>query len=104
MKLAVFSFNILFFLSNSVESYKEQAIFDYKCFLCKYSGDLIIDYHDKGARPTSLFNIITTICTYLKIEDRAICKGMINNIGEQLFAILDVANGTISARDICGMV
>ena len=29
---------------------------------------------------------------------------MIKNIGEQLFAILDVSNGTISARDICGMV
>ena len=29
---------------------------------------------------------------------------MINKVGEQLFAILDVSNGTISAKDICGMV
>ena len=29
---------------------------------------------------------------------------MINNVGEQLFAILDAANGTVSAIDICGMV
>lgn len=29
---------------------------------------------------------------------------MINNVGEQLFAILDEDNGTISSKDICGMV
>ena len=32
---------------------------------------------------------------------------MIQNIGEQIFAILDVnkqTNGTITSRDICGMV
>ena len=29
---------------------------------------------------------------------------MITNVGEQLFAILDAANGTVSAVDICGMV
>ena len=29
---------------------------------------------------------------------------MINEVGDQLFAILDVANGTVSAKDICGMV
>ena len=29
---------------------------------------------------------------------------MINTVGEQLFAILDVDNGTISGKDICGMV
>ena len=33
-----------------------------------------------------------------------VCSGMIDKVGEQLFAILDVANGTISAKDICGMV
>ena len=33
-----------------------------------------------------------------------VCSGMINKVGEQLFAILDVSNGTISAKDICGMV
>ncbi len=29
---------------------------------------------------------------------------MINSVGIQLFAILDVANGTIAAKDICGMI
>ena len=29
---------------------------------------------------------------------------MIDNVGQQLFAILDVSNGTISPHDICGMV
>ena len=29
---------------------------------------------------------------------------MINNVGEQLFAILDASNGTILPVDICGMV
>ena len=70
MKLILLSVSILVFFSIPTKTYEEQALFDYKCFLCKYSGDLIIDYHDKGARPTSLFNIITTLCTYLKIEDR----------------------------------
>ena len=38
------------------------------------------------------------------VKFQQVCKGMINNIGIQLFAILDQANGTVSAKDICGMV
>ena len=33
-----------------------------------------------------------------------VCQGMIDNVGIQLFAILDVANNTVKANDICGMV
>ena len=73
MKFRCSSFIILFTFGNLVTSYQhyeDQSLFDYKCFLCKYTGDLIIDYHDRGAKPSSLFNIITTLCTYLGGEDK----------------------------------
>ena len=73
MKFTCSSFIILFTFGNLVTSYQhyeDQSLFDYKCFLCKYTGDLIIDYHDRGAKPNSLFNIITTLCTYLGGEDK----------------------------------
>ena len=73
MKFTCISFIILFTFGNLVTSYQhyeDQSLFDYKCFLCKYTGDLIIDYHDRGAKPNSLFNIITTLCTYLGGEDK----------------------------------
>ena len=73
MKFTCSSFIILFTFGNLVTSYQhyeDQSLFDYKCFLCKYTGDLIIDYHDRGAKPNTLFNIITTLCTYLGREDK----------------------------------
>ena len=78
--------------------------FDYKCLLCKWTGQLILDYHSTGQKPNSFFNVLSVLCSYLGHQDRQVCQGMIVNIGEQLFTILDVANGTISARDICGMI
>ena len=44
------------------------------------------------------------ILYWIFVKFQQVCKGMINNIGIQLFAILDQANGTVSAKDICGMV
>jgi len=33
-----------------------------------------------------------------------VCDAMVENVGEQLFAVLDLANDTIAPEDICGMV
>ena len=98
--------------------------FDYKCLLCKWTAKLIIAYHDEGAKPTQLFQILSKLCSFLAHQDKVsylsfidsklriqiyefiqeVCKSMINNVGEQLFAILDASNGTILPVDICGMV
>ena len=35
---------------------------------------------------------------------QSVCSGMITDVGKQLFDILDMANGTVKAADICAMV
>ena len=93
-------------LSLALKSKEEHYVgkFDYKCLLCKWTAKLIIAYHDEGAKPTQLFKILSKLCAFLGHQDKEVCKSMITNIGEQLFAILDASNGTILPVDICGMV
>ena len=44
--------------------------FDYKCLLCKWTAKLIIAYHDEGAKPTQLFQILSKLCSFLAHQDK----------------------------------
>ena len=48
----------------------QPAAFDYKCYACKWTAQLIIDYHDHGAQPKILFKLLSTLCSFLGGQDR----------------------------------
>lgn len=81
-----------------------EVSFDVKCTACKWAAEVIIKYHSEGKNPQRIFSLLSLLCASLGVEAKQVCSGMIDSVGEQLFAILDMANGTISAVDICGMV
>jgi hypothetical protein len=35
---------------------------------------------------------------------QTVCSGIVRSVGQQLFAVLDLANDTVSPKDLCGMV
>jgi hypothetical protein len=44
--------------------------FDYKCLLCRWTSELIITYHRERAAPQDLFNVLSTLCSFLGDQDK----------------------------------
>lgn len=38
---------------------------DFRCLGCKWAAQVIIDYHEEGARPERLFKILSVFCSFL---------------------------------------
>ena len=84
MKLIIVtSLIILISTSNSFAEVSDNSLnFDYQCLMCKWSAQLIITYHNEGASPNRLFNLLSVFCKYLgkldsvsKLKKGIICNG-----------------------------
>ena len=71
MKKILFLASFLF-LCNLSSTQEPVQGFDYKCVLCKFTAQLIIDYHNEGASPKSLFKVLSILCSYLGGQDKVI--------------------------------
>lgn len=38
---------------------------DIRCLGCKWAAEVIIDYHQEGARPDRLFKVLSVFCSFL---------------------------------------
>ncbi len=42
-----------------------------KCLVCHWGADALVSYAHKGWDPTDFLSVATTLCHWLKIEDKA---------------------------------
>ncbi|TRY79928.1 hypothetical protein TCAL_07064 [Tigriopus californicus] len=86
------------------ESHPNALTTGFRCMVCHWGAALMVDYERAGRSKEEFLSITARLCSFFGIHGKDICHGMVHNVGEQMFHIMQEGNGTIHAWDICALV
>ena len=68
------------------------AAWDYHCSFCHWGAGALLGYNERGHSQGEAIKLVVDGCYMLGIYPREVCNGMVTNVGERLFTILDISN------------
>ncbi|XP_015791561.1 sphingomyelin phosphodiesterase [Tetranychus urticae] len=89
-------------LKQVVTDIKESRATEATCYACKFGIALVQHFIEFGKGKEEMAKLATTVCITLKIEDRTVCKGIINTYKDEFVEV--VSQLAFSPTEICGTI
>ena len=62
---------------------------DFECMACHWGADVLVEYAAKGYDMAKFLEATKSICSFIGISSKEVCKGMVENVGRQVLRRLN---------------
>ena len=88
--MRVHVYTLVFLLTTVIPSLV--VSWDWHCSFCHWGSGALISYNHRGHSQAEAISMVAEGCYMLDIYPKEVCNGMVANVGERLFTILDISN------------